>query len=468
LGIKPLYVADDGSTLRVASQAKALIAGGGVSAEPSNAGVAGFFLFGSVPEPLSAWDAITAIPAGATVIVSEGGVGQPRLHGSIADFWRDGQRASATGADAGALIRSALADSVRAHLVADVEVGVFLSAGVDSGALLGLGSELGGPMAAVTLGFEEYQGHATDETPLARTVAEHYGARHAVDLIGRSDFRRWLPEILHAMDQPSIDGVNTWMVSRKAAEAGLKVIQSGIGGDELLAGYGSFSSVPKWARRLRPFGVVPGLGRTSRRGFQHLPFLASRPKLPGLLEYGGSLQNLWFLQRALFLPWELPELLGPERSEDGLRQLDLDSLLQGATEPDPGSDLKRIASLEGSIYMRNQLLRDADWAGMAHSLEIRVPFVDVELIRQVGPLLNDDRPPGELKRLAGNAPARPLPPAVLNRSKSNFNVPVGQWAVDLGGYDSWRRVPMLRDDRTPWARRWAYLVADSLGLLLAT
>jgi asparagine synthase (glutamine-hydrolysing) len=289
-----------------------------------------------------------------------------------------------------------------------------------------------------------------------------------VAVVGRGQFARWLPDLLRGMDQPSIDGVNTWIVSRVAADTGLKVILSGIGGDELLAGYSSFTSVPRWARRLKGFGAVPGLGSMSRRALRHLPAMDAHPKVPGLLEYGGSLPKLWFLRRALFMPWDLPALLGPERSADGLEQLDLGALLRGAIAPDPGTDQKRIAALEGGFYMGHQLLRDADWAGMAHSLEIRVPFVDSDLIRRVGPLLTDGRPAGELKRMAGQSPARPLPAAVLARSKSGFNVPVGQWAGDLGAYDSWRRVPMLAHPRCPWARRWAYVVADGLGLLPAT
>jgi len=131
--------------------------------------------------------------------------------------------------------RDALLDSVRAHLLADVEVGVFLSAGVDSGALLGLMRDAGHERTrAVTLAFDEFNGTHEDEAPLAAKIAAHYGANHVLRRVSEQEFRDDLPRILEAMDQPSIDGVNTWFVAKAAREAGLKVALSGLGGDELL------------------------------------------------------------------------------------------------------------------------------------------------------------------------------------------------------------------------------------------
>src|SRR5262249_33090834 len=145
-------------------------------------------------------------------------------------------------------------DSVRAHLLADVEVGVFLSAGVDSGALLGCMRDAGQrEIRAITLAFDEFRGTAEDEAPLAARVCEQYGSQHVVRRLSQEEFLHDLPAVLAAMDQPSIDGVNTWFVSKAAKEAGLKVALSGLGGDELLGGYPSFTDVPRWRRR---FGML--------------------------------------------------------------------------------------------------------------------------------------------------------------------------------------------------------------------
>src|SRR5436190_7036994 len=262
LGIKPLYYADDGWTLRFASQAKALLAGGAVSREPDPAGIVGFHLLGSVPEPFTVWRAIRAVPAGATVLVDAAGSRAPEVYYNVARSL--GRRAGAGGGDAAMAreqLRAAVHDSVRHHLVADVPVAVFLSAGLDSGALLGTMAELGvrDPLA-VTLAFAEFKGGHDDEAPLAAEVAARYGARHVVRTVDRAEFERDLPAILDAMDLPTIDGINTWFVAKAAREAGIKVALSGLGADECFGGYPSFADLPRSVHLLRPFRLVPGLG----------------------------------------------------------------------------------------------------------------------------------------------------------------------------------------------------------------
>jgi len=181
-----------------------------------------------------------------------------------------------------------LRDSVRRHLIADVPVGVFLSSGMDSTTLTALASEEINQLHAVTLGFDEYRDSPADEVPLARKVAAHYGCTHHVSSISRHDFDEELTAILHAMDQPSIDGVNTYFVARAARRAGLKVALSGVGGDELLGGYPSFRQIPALVPRLRPFSLVPGLGRFMRIVSVPLAKRSASPKYASLLEYGGS------------------------------------------------------------------------------------------------------------------------------------------------------------------------------------
>src|SRR6266566_4224655 len=201
------------------------------------------------------------------------------------------RRGSARASELRERVRDGVSDSVRAHLLADVEVGIFLSAGVDSGSLLGLMRDAGqGKVRAITLAFEEFAGSHEDEAPLAARVAGHYGASHIVRRVGKKEFDDDLPAIFDAMDQPSIDGVNTWFVSKAAKEAGLKVALSGLGGDELLAGYPSFLDVPRWRRRFGPLAAVPGLGRMARRlASRFAPRLArANPKALGLLDHASS------------------------------------------------------------------------------------------------------------------------------------------------------------------------------------
>src|SRR5215470_1107827 len=265
-GIKPLYTANDGWTFRFASQVKALLGGGQVSRDLDPAGVVGFHLFGSVPEPFTLYRDIRSLPAGHTQWVDADGPREPKAFFNLAEVLAKGAAHPVSSAEVCERVRAGVLDSVRAHLLADVEVGIFLSAGIDSGALLGTMRNAGQhEIRAITLAFEEFRGTLEDEAPLAALVCKQYGARHIVRHLREQEFVEDLPAIFEAMDQPSIDGVNAWFVSKAAREAGLKVAISGLGGDELLGGYPSFSDVPHWRHRFGPFAMIPGLGALARR-----------------------------------------------------------------------------------------------------------------------------------------------------------------------------------------------------------
>lgn len=433
LGIKPLYYADDGWTLRFASQAKALLAGGAVSRAPDPAGIVGFHLFGSVPEPFTVWRSIRAVPAGATVVVDAAGPDAPAryydLAGSLA------RRSACSPDEARARLTAAVHDSVRHHLVADVPVAVFLSAGLDSGALLGTMAELGARgTVAITLAFEEFRGALSDEAPLAAKVAFEYGARHVVRTVNRAEFDRDLPAILDAMDLPTIDGINTWFVAKAAHEAGVKVALSGLGADECFGGYPSFVDLPRSVHWLRPLRFVPGIGVASRRLLSAAirAGVGLHPKAPGMLQYGGSWAGAYLLRRGVYMPWELDDLLDPSLLEEGLRRLAPLSRISAELKSDVAlGDFDRVAALETSLYMRNQLLRDADWAGMAHSIEIRVPYVDPFFLSALPS--GDALAAANAKAAVADVPQPPLPNASRARAKTGFATPVGRWTGEAGG-----------------------------------
>jgi asparagine synthase (glutamine-hydrolysing) len=465
-GIKPLYYAAAGGTLRFASQVRALMAGGGISRAIDPAGQVGFYLWGSVPEPFTSYEAINALPAGSYTWCTPEGVQSPVSYWSVARVWAEACQASIVQPESiQTRVSEALRDSVAHHMVADVPVSAFLSGGVDSGALVALMTEQGvRGTHAITLAFDEFSGRTDDEVPLATALARNYDVIHHVRRVSRSEFTQDLPAIFAAMDQPTIDGVNTWFVSKAASEFGLKVAISGLGGDELFAGYSTFRDVPRFLRAASWAAPLPSFGKLTRllgsRVFRNIRNV--HPKLSGLFEYGGTFTGAYLLKRGLFMPWELPSLLPEELVQAGLARLCDSSRLAGLLSPEPESNLAKVAALEAGQYMRNQLLRDSDWASMSHSLEVRVPLVDHVLLAAVAPMISHMQFPDGKTWLA-KSPQRELPPLHWQREKTGFSTPLENWLASVTELDTYRRVPLLARDGCQWARRYAYVVQGHYG-----
>ncbi len=414
-GIKPLYLSVDRGALRFASQVKALEAGG-ISTPIEPAAVAGFLLWGSVPEPWTIRRGVRALPAGTYQIAREGDPGTPMPFAAPA---REGSPASPA---------ELLADSVRAHLVSDVPVAVFLSAGLDSGLIAALAARQAKaagtpPPRAFTLSFDRLAGTPLDEAPLAAQVAEAVGLPHTVARIGQGDFLDLWETALAAMDQPSIDGFNTFVVARAAREAGIKVALSGLGGDELFGSYPSFRDVPRLAlaapfARLVPRDLLAAFA--GRRG---------QPKLAALGRTGSGLGGAYALRRGLFLAEELPAILGASAAAEALAAYDQAAETKKALadwNPARSNSWTAVHRLETRLYMRNQLLRDSDWASMAHSLELRVPLVDPPL--EAGLAARGFEPAkSQGKRALVRSVAPELPAALFDRPKSGFYMPVMEW-----------------------------------------
>jgi asparagine synthase (glutamine-hydrolysing) len=390
--------------------------------------------------------AVRALPAGSYSVVDKNGVAEPVNYFSIAATLRDAVDAhvSFTEQQRQELVHEAVLESVRYHMVADVPVGAFLSAGIDSTAVVALARETGATdLQTMTLRFEEYRGRDNDEAPLAALVAQQYGVRHTIRDLTRADFRAELPRIFAAMDQPTVDGLNSYFISKAAAELGLKVAMSGAGGDELFGGYTSFRDIPRWMPVTSLLARVPGLGDGVHRLNAALAKRSRHisPKMGEIVRYGRSYAGAYLVKRGRFLAAELPSVLGEEIAREGLARLDMLGVIERAVTPDPGNAYARVAALESSLYLRNQLLRDMDWASMAHSLEVRVPLVDAHLLRKLAPALVTRRERG--KQLLANAPRPPLPAEVRQRRKTGFTLPIREWLKDEGrvefGKRSWAR-----------------------------
>ena len=475
-GIKPLYYADDGSTFRFASSVRALVAGGGISRDPDPTGIVGFLAWGSVPEPNTLHRQIHCLPAGSTLKVSGERVGEPRRYWSAATVY-DPPMAVPGQPELHERVREALLESVSRHLVADVPVGLFLSAGVDSGALLGIAAELHPqPLRTVTLAFEEFRGTSRDEAALAEEVARHYGAEHTTQILTADQVRQDLPRFLDAMDQPTVDGLNVYWISRAVRKAGLKAALSGLGGDELFGGYDSF---PKFSRLRRLARLAPIAG-----AFSALAVAAprrQRAKLRYLQDALPRPASTYHLLRGLFTPAEIQCLVRPEIWQAAGGSESITRPVEAAWRSTPGlatldTPWRQTTVAEQCIYMRQQLLRDADWTAMSHGLELRVPLVDRRLTATLGPRLADSQS-GAPKAPLAASPRPSLPPSILSRPKTGFSLPMETWCREAYGtaptLPTWLAGPQQQAnirslaDRAArghlhWSRLWALQVLEHL------
>lgn len=431
-GIKPLYYATTPDGVLFASQVKALLATGVVSHEPDHVGQAGFWMLGSVPEPHTWYRDIRALPAGHCAWIEPDNKLTTTQWQDIGDAWRTADDMPRLHDDeVRTRVREVLHDSMAHHMVADVPVGVFLSGGIDSGALAGLMVDAGARnLQGITLTYDEYAGTANDEAPVAARIATHYGIRHHVRRVTRDEFHADLPRILNAMDQPSIDGINTWYASKAVAECGLKIVVSGVGGDELFQGYSSFRALPRLVQRARMLRW-PGV-HAFARCMGNLQARRSRnQRWRHAADWVQSLPGAWWLRRSLFAPEDLPALMGREAAMEALHGFDAMQRTVQMAGTLPNAPRLALGQIESTAYLRNQLLRDSDWASMDHSVELRTPLVDARLLRELTPLLSSFVGFPN-KSLLANAPSLPLPADIAQRVKTGFGIPVGAWLAKDG------------------------------------
>jgi asparagine synthase (glutamine-hydrolysing) len=340
-------------------------------------------------------------------------------------------------ASAAKQLRPLLEDAVRAHLIADVPVGLFLSSGLDSGAIAALAARARGGIESFTLTFP---GTAFDEGALARLAAKRFKTKHTeVPLSGESVVAR-LEEALAALDQPTMDGINTYFVSWAARQVGLKVALSGLGGDELFAGYQTFADTPRLSRLIKCAWFMPAVAR--RMTASLIAGLAARPGSPdagrkaaAAWAYPDALPHAYFFARTLFPPGQLERVIEARFrpstvSADGVT-LDptwLGWLERTADEARKLEPVAEVSWLEMRTYMASTLLRDTDAVSMAQSLEVRVPLLDTPLVEFVGSLPDAARwRPGTQKALLAEALGDLLPLEILGQRKRTFTLPWEEW-----------------------------------------
>ena len=489
LGIKPLYYTQTAEGFAFASEVRALAASGIASRELSQDALTSYLLFGSVSEPVTMFDGVFSVPPGHRLLLYV----PDRRRIPRAQPWWDPRRSPAardprapkTFAAAAGVLRSMLEDSVRAHLIADVPVGLFLSSGLDSGAIAALAGREHAGIQSFTLAFP---GTAFDEAELTRAVARRCGTKHSELPLNDVEIPKRLDEALAAQDQPTMDGVNTYFVSWAARQVGLKVALSGLGGDELFAGYSTFRDTPQLARLAGTARFVPAvLRKASARllgaagGSGRSPDAAR--KAAAVWIEPARLPHAYYFARTLFPPGEVEKLMEPRFrassvASDGysLEPTWLGWLERGADEARNHEPSGAVSWMEMRSYMASTLLRDTDSVSMARSLEVRVPLLDTPLVEFVNALPDAARRKnGAQKALLVEALGPLLPAEITARKKRTFTLPWEQWlrgALKARLEKSFAHiapqlVPLLKPEgvgsvwqeflagQTSWSRPWA-------------
>ncbi len=426
LGIKPMYVAEtNGGGLAFASEVRAVLASGLVPNAIDRRGLAGFLAYGAVQHPFTLYERVRSLPPGSyqQFAATDGGWTADRP----VSFWSYPDPVPVDATTATRTVRETVAAAVRDHLIADVPVGVFLSAGLDSTIVAGLAGEGAPDLRAFTVGFDDHPD--LSEMTLAADTAKRFGLTHVPINLPAADAEDAFGEWLTAADQPSIDGLNTFVISKAVRREGMKVALSGLGADELFGGYPSFRDVPRLMRVRRRVGWLPGGVRRGLAGAVALRKPAAvRRKLSDMMAGNGSLTDLYFHRRRVLSDREMTAL-GFRSSDLGLTPDYHDrSEFDGIDASDP---VRAVSHLESRFYQGNMLLRDSDVMGMAHGLEIRVPFLDRRLLDMVhampGEVLLPPGTPG--KHLLRQAFAHLLRPELTNRPKTGFTLPVARWML---------------------------------------
>ena len=419
-GIKPLYFSKTDNGFLVSSQVKSIIATGLIRKDLDSSSIAYYKMLGSIPEPKTLYKNIETIEAGSFVKITNLSNVQKENWSNISEYWlAEGKDKNLKRSlkEASEILRK----SINAHLISDAPVAIFLSAGIDSSVLAGVISETNKNIVAITIKYEDQFENLYDESILASEVAKKIGLQHYVRVITKEEFFNDMETILRDMDQPSIDGVNTWYASKAASEIGAKVAISGVGADELFWGYSFFDWLPKTVKIWSLLTKIKLFKNVLRLPFS---FINLNNRMHYAYKWMQKIESAWWLKRSIAAPQNC--FLKNSQRNNITKDFDPASFLKDRV-PKLSSNYKMaLSQIESVMYLRNQLLKDADWAGMAHGVEIRTPFVDSKLLSEVSILL-----PAlvkvKKKNILFEALNVDLPNSVYTKPKTGFSIPLNNW-----------------------------------------
>ena len=484
MGIKPLYYYQSDHYFIFSSEVRTLLGTGLVPRAIDSAGLVNYLTFGSLYDPNTLVEGVSSLPPGCHLTWEKGQL-------KLEQYWdlvdrNPGERYDhAPGPSAEkreeleAQVAEIVDESVRMQLVSDVPVGVFLSGGIDSSSLVGILSRNGVRPSTFSIVFRE-EDHS--EAEYSRAIAQHFRTDHHEVTVSQADFFAAIAPAIHAMDLPTVDGINTYFVSERTRAAGVKVALSGLGGDEMFAGYSSFRTVPRMERFAGTWERIPATLRSPLASVfaAFAPSSDQNRKFTALGRDGRRILHPYFLSRMLFTPAQTNELLPEMKKNVGAFLRAEQPLRESLNRSQSLDSVNRVSYLEARCYMLNTLLRDSDFMSMAHGLEVRVPLIDHRLARRILAL------PGSWKLNAGTpkpllvrALSGQLPEEIVHRPKRGFTLPFDHWLRDalcpvveaslskigdgaLGSLISTRAALRVWQDflagRTSWSRPWSLYV----------
>jgi asparagine synthase (glutamine-hydrolysing) len=467
LGIKPLYYSLANGAFLFASEVRSLMASGCIAPRVAPDSLEAYLLFGSVAEPCTIVEGVFSLPPGHCITLRAGAptaAVQPKRYWdfSAAALQTDSSRPR-NFKDAAKQLRALLEETVRDHMIADVPLGVFLSSGLDSTALVALASLSQNDLRTFTVVFPE---QSFSEAKISRETAKHFKTNHQEVLLGPDQLLAQLDDAVNSLDQPTMDGLNTYFVSRAAHLAGLKVTLSGLGSDEIFGGYSTFKTTPKAA-------FLAGLGRWIPGPLRHLTANAAIKMAAGdaVLKASAAWRSpndfphAYYFTRLLFTPARAHRLLAPyfedheqnENQPSPWRQ----RIQETARQAERLDSFNSVSCFELQSYMVNTLLRDTDAVSMGNSLEVRVPFLDHRLVEFAGRLPKKFKSmDGVPKALLVEALSDVLPGNVVGQAKRTFTLPWNLWLRGPLGVrlsqELANLIPELRQYMNPRAVRGAW------------
>ena len=373
-GIKPLYIYKDTNQIIIASQVQAILKSNSINKKISQEGKASFFLWGHVIEPFTFFKYIRCVDAGFYLYINSQGIIKRKKYFSMLNFYKK------------KIIKKKsfieiISNSVQKHLISDVPLGIFLSSGIDSSVVAAFASKLNKKkIKTLTIGFDKYKNTIKDETELAKKTSNFIKSLHKNFTIKKYDHHDHI-KFLQKMDQPTVDGYNTWLACTKTKNIRTKVMLTGVGGDELFSGYNTFKRLPLLYDNFL-LKVIKFLNLDKHIRNLLYPILKKiniNVKFASIFEYSDNVLDSYMLLRSFYLPWQIRKYFSDNQLNKGL-----DNLIKSYKRKYKNISLLsinyQIKILEFEVYLKSRLLKDIDWIGHSHNLELRTPFVDLTML----------------------------------------------------------------------------------------